>query len=169
MEGGMGECCAGPPPFCEVLIHTKRGNRAIRRRTWPEALFPPSKASGQFSAGYPSKEAAWPQPANFAEFLVHYRGRVNELLFLREELVDRTFEDLHPLAVGGHNVFGICEYPVEARAAYDCVFVGRLVPVEDRIFARTPRDVVVGELADIAIDYFVVAPSGHHVVGALAG
>src|SRR5918994_929167 len=66
MEGRMGECCAGPPPFCEVLIHTKRGNRAIRR-TRPEALFPPSKASGQFSAGYPSKEAAWPQPANFAE------------------------------------------------------------------------------------------------------
>src|SRR5215211_6386357 len=68
MEGRMGECCAGPPPFCEVLIHTKRGNRAIRR-TRPEALFPPSKASGQFSAGYPSKEAAWPQPANFAEYL----------------------------------------------------------------------------------------------------
>jgi hypothetical protein len=62
----MGECCAGPPPLCEVLIHTKRGNRAIRR-TRPEALFPPSKASGQFSAGYPSKEAAWPQPANFGE------------------------------------------------------------------------------------------------------
>jgi hypothetical protein len=66
----MGECCAGPPPLCEVLIHTKRGNRAIRRRTRPEALFPPSKASGQFSAGYPSKEAAWPQPANFGEFLL---------------------------------------------------------------------------------------------------
>ena len=39
-----------------------------QRERGPRPHYPPPIASGRLSAGYPSKEAAWPQPANFAEF-----------------------------------------------------------------------------------------------------
>jgi hypothetical protein len=42
------------------------------------------------------------------------------------------------------------------------------VPDKERVIARTSSDVVVREFAEIAIDYFVVTTSGHHVVSALA-
>jgi hypothetical protein len=70
----MGECCAGPPPFCEVLIHTKRGNRAIE--LGPRPYFPPPKPRASFRPGILAKRPRGLNPqtsqnsikAKFAEF-----------------------------------------------------------------------------------------------------
>src|SRR5215204_5453897 len=74
MEGRMGECCAGPPPLCEVLIHTKRGNRAIE--LGPRPYFPPPKPRASFRPGILAKRPRGLNPqtsqnsikAKFAEF-----------------------------------------------------------------------------------------------------
>src|ERR687897_2608506 len=38
-----------------------------QRERGPRPHYPPPIASGRLSAGYPSIDAAWPQPANFRE------------------------------------------------------------------------------------------------------
>jgi hypothetical protein len=41
------------------------------RARGPRPHYPPPIASGRLSAGYPSIDAAWPQPVNFLEYLFH--------------------------------------------------------------------------------------------------
>ena len=79
----------------------------------------------------------------------------------------RTVDDYHPLAVGPEHVRPIGEHLVAAIAAEDYVLLGREFAVDkDRVVAFSAREHVHCGVAPVSAPQQVVTFLAHYVVGA---
>ena len=95
------------------------------------------------------------------------RERRGESICLSINLLSRTVDDYHLLAVGSDQIGPVGDNSVEAGAACNHIlrFSRYVLGVKD-VVARTAREHVLGEFAYAVVDYEVAACSAYHPVGA---